>query len=191
MFGISLLISNTLMTKDAKYWIRELGLLQHPEGGFYKETYRSDITIDTPIDPTKKQHEELAHSGAHSIASSIYYLLEGKQVSFFHKLNNADEIWHFYKGSSLTIYSLNETKRKIDELKLGDDLENGEKFQILIRRGSWLGARVSDVYSYSLVGCTVFPAFMFEDFQLADRKSLVDMYPAYEDIIEMLTKPPA
>lgn len=177
--------------KDAKYLIRELGLLQHPEGGFYKETYRSDITIDTPIDPTKKQHEELAHSGAHSIASSIYYLLEGKQVSFFHKLNNADEIWHFYKGSSLTIYSLNETKRKIDELKLGDDLENGEKFQILIRRGSWLGARVSDVYSYSLVGCTVFPAFMFEDFQLADRKSLVDMYPAYEDIIEMLTKPPA
>ena len=76
-------------------------------------------------------------------------------------------------------------------MKLGDDLENGEKFQILIRRGSWLGARVSDVYSYSLVGCTVFPAFMFEDFQLADRKSLVDMYPAYEDIIEMLTKPPA
>jgi predicted cupin superfamily sugar epimerase len=73
-------------------------------------------------------------------------------------------------------------------LKLGDDLENGEKFEILIKRGSWFGAKVNEVSSYSLVGCTVFPAFRFEDFQLADREYLASMYPAYKGIIEMLTK---
>jgi uncharacterized protein len=130
-----------------------------------------------------KEHNEPVQSGARSIASSIYYLLEGRQVSFFHKLSYADEIWHFYAGSSLTIYSINETKRKIIESKLGNDLENGEEFEILIRRGSWFGAKVNGVYYYSLVGCTVFPAFRFEDFKLADRKALAAMYPAYKDII--------
>jgi predicted cupin superfamily sugar epimerase len=77
-------------------------------------------------------------------------------------------------------------------LKLGDGLDNGEMFQILIKRGSWFGAKVNNISSYSLVGCTVFPAFTFtfEDFQLADRESLVTMYPEYKGIIEMLTKSP-
>jgi predicted cupin superfamily sugar epimerase len=112
-------------------------------------------------------------------------------VSFFHRLNNADEIWHFFAGSSLTIYSINETKRKINEFKLGYELENEEKFEILIRRASRFGAEVDDVSSYSLVGCTVIPAFRIEDFQLADRHSLTAIYPEYEEIIEMLTKPAA
>ena len=83
--------------KDARYWIRKLGLLKHPEGGFYRERYRSDITIDTHIDFVKQQHDKPIQSGDRSIASSIYYLLERNQVSFFHKLSNADEIWHFYR----------------------------------------------------------------------------------------------
>jgi predicted cupin superfamily sugar epimerase len=176
--------------KDARYWIRKLGLLKHPEGGFYRERYRSDITLETHIDFVNQQHDKPVQFGARSIASSIYYLLEGNQVSFFHKLSNADEIWHFYTGSSLTIYSINETKRKIYELKLGDGLDNREMVQILIKRGTWFGAKVNNISSYSLVGCTVFPAFTFEDFQLADRDSLVIMYPAYRGIIEMLTKSP-
>jgi uncharacterized protein len=98
-------------------------------------------------------------------------------VSFLHKLNNAYEIWHFYAGSSLTIYSINETKRKINEFKLGYELENGEKFEILIRRASWFGAKVNDVSTYSLVGCPVFPPFRFEDFQLANRHVLTALYP--------------
>ena len=175
----------------AKYWIKKLGLLPHPEGGYFKETYRSAITIDTHIDHVKKQRKQPVESGTRSIASSIYYLLEGKQVSLFHRLNNADEIWHFYAGSSLTIYSINEMKGKLYESKLGYELENGEKFEIPIRRGSWFGAKVNDVSSYSLVGCTVFPAFRFEDFHLADRHVLTAIYPEYENIIEMLTKPPA
>lgn len=85
---------------------------------------------------------------------------------------------------------INETKRKIYELKLGDEIDDGEMFQILIKRGSWFGAKLNNISSYSLVGCTVFPAFTFEDFQLADRESLLTMYPAYRGIIEMLTKSP-
>jgi predicted cupin superfamily sugar epimerase len=78
--------------KTAKYWIKKFGLLPHPDGGFFKETYRSDIMIDTHIDSVKKLHNQPEQSGTRSIASSIYYMLEGRQVSFFHRLNNADEI---------------------------------------------------------------------------------------------------
>jgi predicted cupin superfamily sugar epimerase len=85
--------------KMAKYWIKKLGLLQHPEGGYYKETYRSDFMIDTHIDSVNKQRNQSVQSEARSIASSIYYLLKGKQVSLFHKLNNADEIWHFTQAA--------------------------------------------------------------------------------------------
>jgi predicted cupin superfamily sugar epimerase len=133
----------------AKYWIKKLGLLSHPEGGFFKETHRSDIMIDMNTDSVKKRHNQPVQSGTRSIASSIYYLLEGKQVSIFHRLNNADEIRHFYAGSSLTIYSINEAKGKLNEFKLGYELENGEKFEILIKRASWFGAKVNDVSSYS------------------------------------------
>jgi uncharacterized protein len=83
----------------AKYWIKKLGLRQHPEGGYYKETYRSDFMIDTHIDSVNKQRNQSVQSEARSIASSIYYLLKGKQVSLFHKLNNADEIWHFTQAA--------------------------------------------------------------------------------------------
>jgi predicted cupin superfamily sugar epimerase len=113
----------------AKYYINKLPLLPHPEGGFFKETYRFDVTIDTDIDSVKKQPNQPVQSGTRSIASSIYYLLEGRQVSIFHRLNNADEIWHFYAGSSLTIYSINEAKKKLNEFKLGYELEVGEKLE--------------------------------------------------------------
>ena len=107
----------------------------------------------------------------------------------FHRLKNSDEIWHFYTGSSLTLYVLNKITRGISELKLGTELEKGELFQIHIKRGSWFGAIVNDPTSYALVGCTVFPAFSFTDFELAVRRRLTMLYPKHKTIIEMLTKP--
>ncbi len=173
------------MERDAKYWIDKLQLSKHPEGGFYKETFRADTTIC--LDSSKRRQDDLTQPKARSISSTIYYLLEGTQVSLFHRMNNADEIWHFYSGSSLTIYLLEERTRKIIQTKLGNKLENGEMFQIRIRKGLWFGARVNDESSYTLAGCTVYPAFMFEDFQLADRKTLTGMYPEHRGIIETLT----
>lgn len=75
----------------------------------------------------------------------------------FHRMKNSDEIWHFYTGSSLTLYVINKITRSVSKLKLGNEPEKGELFQILIKRRSWFGAIVNDSTSYALVGCTVSP----------------------------------
>ena len=85
------------MTLKAYYWIHKLGLIKHPEGGFYRETYRSSETVNN-----------------RSIMTSIYYLLDGNQFSTFHRVYG-DEIWHFYYGSSLTLYIINERNSRQQE----------------------------------------------------------------------------
>ena len=173
---------------DASYWIKKLQLSKHPEGGFYKETYRADITVDHQEQTKKTRQVKLSKNKHRSISSTIYYLLKGKQVSLFHKLNCAEEMWHFYTGSSMTIYLIQETTMELLALKLGNNSESGEMFQILVKRGSWFGAVVNDPSSYSLVGCTVCPAFTFEDFELANRKTLIRMCPKHKAIIKKLTR---
>jgi predicted cupin superfamily sugar epimerase len=172
--------------RSARFWIKSPRLSEHTEGGFYRETYRADITTESCEVKDKLQNDSTNHKG-HSIASTTYYLLNGAQVSLFHRMRHADEIWHFYTGSSLTLYLIEKRGGKLLELKLGDEPQKGELFQILIKRDSWFGARVNDVSSFVLVGCTVFPAFSYADFELADRKVLTDMYPEHKDIIKMLT----
>src|ERR687898_297567 len=83
--------------RNAKYWIETLQLLQHPEGGFYSETYRADITIDSCEGTRKKRQNDLTDHRGRSISSTIYYLLEGAQVSMFHRMRDADEIWHLLR----------------------------------------------------------------------------------------------
>jgi uncharacterized protein len=173
---------------NANYWIDKLQLSEHPEGGYYKETYRADITVESQRETKKKQQDNQSKNKPRSISSTIYYLLKGKQVSYFHRLKSAEEMWHFYTGSSITIYIIQETTRELLELKLGDNSENGEIFQVLVKRGSWFGAMINDPSSYSLVGCTVCPAFMFEDFELANRKTLFSIYPEHKSIIKKLTR---
>lgn len=173
---------------DANYWIDKLQLSEHPEGGYYKETYKADITFEIQGQTRKKQQVNPFKNKPRSISSTIYYLLKGKQVSFFHRLNYAEEMWHFYTGSSMIIYLIQETTRKLLELKLGNNSENGEMFQVLVKRGSWFGAMINDTSFYSLVGCTVCPAFMFEDFELANRKTLISTYPEHKAIIKKLTR---
>jgi uncharacterized protein len=173
--------------KNASFWIEKLQLSQHPEGGFYRETYQSDFVINFATKrELRSQNDRVA---SRSISSTIYYLLEGDQKSMFHRMKYSDEIWHFYTGSSLTLYVIDEITRSISELKLGTEPEKGELFQILIKRGSWFGAIVNDLTSYALVGCTVFPAFSFADFELANRRKLTTLYPKHKTIIEMLTSP--
>jgi predicted cupin superfamily sugar epimerase len=164
----------------------------------YRETYRSDRVIELDVQKGKKEQENKdekfksssSSSSSRSISSTIYYLLDGGQISALHRLKSADEIWHFYAGSSLTIYIIEEERtRKLGEFRLGNNIEGGDIFQlVVIRRGSWFGAIVNDPSSYSLVGCTVSPAFDFEDFELGQRENLVNMYPEYKQIIEKLTR---
>ena len=173
---------------DASYWIKSFSYQNIQKEDFI----RRHIGPTLQLTPRKRQRKsnKLSCQKISLVQSQvpIYYLLKGKQVSLFHKLNCAEEMWHFYTGSSMTIYVIQETTMELLALKLGDNSESGEMFQILVKRGTWFGAVVNDPSSYSLVGCTVCPAFTFEDFELANRKTLISMYPEHKAIIKKLTR---
>ena len=166
--------------RDPKYWIRKLNLQKHPEGGYYRETYRSAESITSDCLPGR-------YEGKRSFYTSIYFLLTGQDISAFHRIKS-DEIWHFYFGSSLTIYRI-DPDGMLFKTKIGDDLENGELFQTYIKAGHWFAAKVNDPASFTLAGCTVAPGFDFKDFELAERDELIKSFPRHRQIIEELTRP--
>lgn len=166
------------MKTDAMYFIEKLNLSKHPEGGYFKEIYRCNEEIEKNGLPER-------YNGKRSFCTSIYHLLDGSQVSKFHRLKS-DEIWHFYSGSSLTIYFIDPNGKNYT-IKLGSDINTGEVFQAIIPNGVWFGAIIDDPNSYTLIGCTVAPGFDFYDFELANRTDMLKAFPEHKDIIEKLT----
>lgn len=166
------------MNAEAQYWIEKLGLQPHPEGGYYRETYRSGQRLLGCC-----LHE---HEGPRVAATAIYFLLRGEQFSSLHRLRS-DEMWHFYTGSPLTLYII-DPQGSLSLVKLGKNVENGESFQAVVPGGCWFGATVDDPDGYTLVGCTVAPGFEFEDFELGKREQLIEQYPQHRELIERLTR---
>jgi len=166
------------MNEKAKYYIQKLQLKKHPEGGYYREIYRSGemISIDAPKKNLKR-----------NVSTSIYFLLEGVQVSKFHRLKS-DELWHFYDGSSVKVSVIDE-KGKLSEIFLGKKTDEGEVFQTVIKKNNWFAAEVLNKRSFTLIGCTVSPGFDFSDFELANRDYLLDSFPKYKSLITKFTKP--
>ena len=164
-----------ILNKLAKFWIKKLNLEEHPEGGYFVNTYRSDKIIDFS-----------EYNGARYACTAIYYLLTGNQFSSFHVIKS-DEIWHFYSGSSLTLHIL-DSKGRLNEMVLGPNFNDDERFQVVVKSGCWFAASVNEKKSYSLVGCTVSPGFDYRDWKIGDRKKLTKMYPQHKWIIEKYTK---
>ncbi len=167
------------MQKTAKYWIEKLNLTKHPEGGYFKEIYRSDEII-------KKQHLPLRFSGDRSFSTSIYYLLDKNDFSAFHKIKS-DEQWHFYAGTSLSIFVISPSG-DVETIVLGNDPDKGERLTAIIKKNYWFAAKPNDKNSYSLVGCTVAPGFDFNDFILGKREDLVKEFPQHSKIIVAMTR---
>lgn len=167
------------MEDSAQDWIRRLQLKQHPEGGYFLQTYESGERIEAGHLPGR-------FGGSRAFSSAIYYLLAGDDFSAFHRIKS-DEIWHFYAGACLALYVL-DFDGTLSVRKLGRNFEEGERFQTVVPAGCWFAARPLDPKSYSLVGCTVAPAFAFEDFHLARRDDLTRRYPQHEDLIASLTR---
>lgn len=165
------------MHPKTKSYIKKLGLKKHPEGGYYKEVYRSGEII-------LPEHLPKRYKKSRNFSTSIYFLLEGKQFSSFHLLQS-DEIWHFYDGSSVLIYIINQDG-ELSIKKLGRGKDND--LQLAIEKQNWFAAEVEDKKSFSLFGCTVSPGFEFEDFELGKRDTLVKKFPQYSDLIKRLTK---
>ncbi len=155
--------------RSAAQWIEDLHLKPHPEGGHYREIYRSAGQIGQDFLPEGME-------GNRNYATSIYYLLEAGDVSLFHRIKS-DELWFFHSGAPLEIVVLNKDGT-IDTHILGLDVEVGQQPQLTVPAGLWFGARLPPHFaSYGLVSCVVSPGFDFEDFQLATPED-IEKWPA-------------
>lgn len=161
--------------EQSEYWIQHLGLKPHPEGGYFKETYRSNIKIGTKDLP-------VGFSDNRDISTSILYLLPSNQVSKLHRLKS-DELWYFHHGSSIKLHLIDREGKKHSKL-LGPRLEKAEQFQVLVPAGIIFAAEVMARDSYSLCGCVVSPGFEYQDYELFDREDLIQAYPKHQEFIE-------
>ncbi len=161
------------MTNTAPYWIEKLNLQPHPEGGFYKEVFRSQIAI-------KRAGEDQAKQAI----TTIYYLLEGNDYSGFHRLLS-DEVWYFHKGSPLHIHVLDDTET-LQTLELSD--EPTGNLSVVIPAGAWFAAEVASKQSFCLTSCAVAPGFDFKEFEMAGAASLKADFPEHTELIGRLCR---
>ena len=160
---------------NATEWIERLQLGKHPEGGYYRETYRSGEILHADGLPTR-------YGGARSVSTTIYYLLEGDDFSAMHRLRS-DEIWHFYAGDALELHEITPDGHG-RTTRLGPE----DGFQAVMAAGTWFGVNVASGGAFALAGCTVAPGFDFRDFEFADRAGLATMFPKHRATIERLTR---
>ncbi len=167
------------MREEIQHWIKQLQLEPHPEGGYYREVYRSSVLLD---------HKALNESfeGDRSYCTSIYFLIADQDFSALHRIKQ-DEIWHFYDGTGLTVHVIDKGG-KYSEIHLGRQVERGECLQAVVPAGNWFGASVTNSEGYALVGCTVAPGFDFRDFEMPKRSYFLEHYPQHEEVIKKLTR---
>jgi predicted cupin superfamily sugar epimerase len=157
------------MNEHIQNIIQKLDLQPHPEGGYYKETYRS---TETCLDGTR------------NVQTAIYFLLTSENVSHFHRIKS-DEIWYFHAGSPLVVHTL--TDKGHTQHLVGNAITNGQTPQLLVPKDTIFGSSVLEKDSYSLVSCSVAPGFDFTDFELFTKADLMVEYGEFEEIIELLT----
>lgn len=155
-----------------KSLIRDLQLAPHPEGGWFRETYRAT------------QADERGRAAS----TLIYFLLARGQHSRLHRID-ADEGWHLYLGGPLEIYEFDDAMAgdAFRVTRLGNDIEHGERPQHVVPAGRWFGAALMADVEYALVGCSVAPGFEFASFELADRRRMKARFANHAALIERLT----
>lgn len=162
-----------------KQLIDYFDLQEHPEGGYFKETYRSEGEIPNSVLGTKFE-------GSRNYSTGIYFLLTSDVFSAFHKIRQ-DEMWHFYQGSPLTLHTISPNGEYSKQV-MGLNFDDGELPQFTAPKEYWFAAEVNKTDSYSFVGCTVSPGFDFRDFELAEREALVTTFPQHGTLIEKFTR---
>ena len=135
---------------DAAAIIRDLGLQPHPEGGHYRETFRDSVVLGSG-------------EAARGASTAIYYLLQAGERSHWHRVDAA-EVWHWYAGAPLQL-KISEDGRTATTRELGPDFAAGQRPQAAVPAHAWQAAE--SLGDWTLVGCTVAPAFRFEGFEMA------------------------
>jgi predicted cupin superfamily sugar epimerase len=153
--------------------ITALALAPHPEGGFYRETFRAPLLVHTP-------------QGPRTASTAIYFLLPAGTFSALHRVRGADEVWHHYDGDPVELHTIDE-RGTHSVTTLGPSLELAQRPQHVVPAGIWQAA-VPLGERHALCGCTVAPGFDFADFEMPPREALVRTYPALRPAIERLTR---
>ncbi len=168
---------------DADRVVALLGLSPLPwEGGFFRETYRSDAAITGHALPPRY----LARDTPRAACTHIYFLLRTGVVSAMH-LVRSDEVFHHYLGDPVEqLWLLPDASSRL--VVIGTDLEAGHVPQAIVPAGTWQGARVhpQGTHGFALLGCSVSPGFDWADFELGDRRTLAQGWPDRADLIEAL-----
>ncbi|KMZ12499.1 hypothetical protein BHUM_03747 [Candidatus Burkholderia humilis] len=156
---------------DSQALIRRLKLEPHPEGGYFRETYRAEDRVKC---------EEADDTRAASTA--IYFLLCDGAHSAWHRIR-ADEVWHFYAGDPIHVHVLDANGALVTH-RLGNALVHADAaFQAVVRIGDWFAAECADASGAALVDCTVAPGFEFSEFEMAERGVLEARCPQYRELI--------
>ena len=162
--------------------IRTLKLKKHPEGGHYREVYRSSEHVFVRGLPVR-------YRGARAFSTSIYFLLQEEEFSAFHRIDS-DEIWHFYAGDPLDLFVIT-PRGLLKKYRLGPG-----HFQQMVPHGCWFAGEIAASptrrktvsKSFALLGCTVAPGFDFSGFELARAEALSRRYPKHRKLITRLTR---
>lgn len=163
----------------AAAYIKHYQLLPHPEGGWYKENYRSTEQVAATALPNRFE-------GNRSFSTAIYFLLEAGNFSAFHRIKS-DECWHFYSGHPLDIFVF-EPSGLLTITRLGNNPADGSVFQFIVPANCWFASRPAQNSEFCFVGCTVAPGFDFEDFEMANADALIKLFPEHEVLIQSLCR---
>jgi predicted cupin superfamily sugar epimerase len=159
--------------------ISTLGLVAHPEGGYYRETFRSDDRLSAAALPER-------YDGDRAMATAIYYLIEAGNFSALHRVKS-DEVFHFYTGDPVEVFVISPDGEAATTV-MGSDIEAAHSPQLLVPKGSIQGLNVARGGAFALLGATVAPGFDFADFELMSREALIKAYPRWSEQIIKLTR---
>jgi predicted cupin superfamily sugar epimerase len=164
------------MLDRAHELIAMLGLVPHPERGFYVETYRASLVV-----------AGLPHAGPRAASTAIYFLVtRGQPTTYLHRLKS-DELFHLYEGGPLEVLLLGAEGGGVR--RLGVDIAAGERPQLVIPAGTWFAVELAAQASHCLFGCTVAPGFDFADFELAEGPELAARHPEHAARIARMSRP--
>ncbi len=166
------------MQITVQHLVAHFELKPHPEGGYYRETYRSEEMVHKEALPDR-------FPGNRHLSTAICFLLEKGNFSAFHRIRS-DELWHFYTGDPLWVHVIS-PDGKYTKIQLGNKTGN-PCFQALVPAGCWFASETAPDGLFSFVGCTVSPGFDFADFELAERSVLTAAYPNLAELIGRLCR---
>jgi predicted cupin superfamily sugar epimerase len=162
-----------MTTHNASYYINHLNLQPHPEGGYYREVFRSE--------------QEVLRAGATTVkqaCTSIYYLLERGDFSGFHRIAS-DELWYFHTGAPLFIHVIGENGSH-SQIELSDELSGS--LSTVVKAGLWFASEIPSKEGFALVSCAVAPGFEFSEFEMAQKETMLALYPQHGELLERLCR---